>query len=107
MNRKGSYIFTSKKHPERGIMSTILGIISIASMAAAIYMTYMDGGNAKPQFGAVGLLVTIFAFAGIILGVLGKMEKERYYLFPWLGIVLNLLALVMVSMVLYAGAYGI
>ena len=106
-NRRGGYIFTAKKHPEKGIMSTILGVISIVSIVTAVYLAYKNGGSAAPQYGAAVLFCTLFSLAGVVLGVLSRMEKDRYYLFSHLGIGLNLAALCMVSMILYAGAYGI
>lgn len=105
--RKGAYIFTARKHPEKGIMSTILAVISIVSITAAIYLSYKNGGNAAPQYGAVVFLAMLYALAGMTLGVVSRVEKDNYYLFPHLGIGLNLSALLMVSMILYAGAYGI
>lgn len=102
-NRKSSYIFTAKKHPEKGIMSTILGVISMISIIAAVYLSYKNGGNAKPQYGAAVFLVMIFALIGITLGVLSRLEKDNYYLFPHLGIAFNFLALAMISFILYAG----
>lgn len=104
---KGSFIFTTKSHPEKGIMSTILGVISIMSIACAIYLAYSNGGNAQPQYGAAVFLVTLFSLVGLVLGILSRMEKEKYYLFPYLGIGLNVVALAMISMILYAGAYSI
>lgn len=106
-NRKGGYIFTAKKHPERGIMSLILGIISIVSVVIAVYLAYKNNGNALPQYGAAVFLVTIYSIVGMILGVLSRMEKDVYYLCPYLGMGLNVVALSMISMILYAGAYGI
>ena len=94
-NRKSGYIFTSKRHPERGIMSLILGIISIISVVVAIYLAYRNNGNAQPQYGAAIFLVTIYSVVGIILGVVSRMEKEVYYLFPYLGMLLNAVALSM------------
>lgn len=106
-NHKGGYIFTAKKHPEKGIMSTILGVISILSVLAAVYLSYKNSGNAVMQYGAAVFLVTVFSLVGIALGILSVMEKDRYRLFPFLGILFNFLALAMVSIILYAGAYGI
>lgn len=102
-NRKSSYIFTARKHPEKGIMSTILGIISLVSIGAAVYLTYLNNGEAKPQYGAAVFLVTLFALAGLVLGILSRLEKDNYHLFPHLGIVFNFLSLAMVSLILYAG----
>ena len=89
--RKGGYIFTVRKHPEKGIMSTILGVLSILSVGAAIYLTYRNGGNA------------IRDLAGLVLGILSRVEKDNYYLFPHLGIGLNVFCLAAISYILYAG----
>ena len=34
------YIFTNKKHPEKGIMSFILGILSLGTYIMAVYLSY-------------------------------------------------------------------
>ena len=52
------------------------------------------------------MLVMIFAFVGIILGVVSKTDKDKFYLFSYIGIVLNVLVLVVISVILYAGAYA-
>lgn len=102
-SRRGSYMFTARKHPEKGIMSAILGVISMLSIGAAVFLTYYNGGSAKPQYGAAVFLVTLYALVGLALGVASRMEKDNYYLFPYLGIGLNFLSLAMISMILYAG----
>lgn len=101
--KKSGYIFTAKKHPEKGIMSAILGIISLSSIAAAVFLTYQNGGNAKPQYAAALFLVTLFSLVGLILGILSRMEKDKYYLFPHLGIGFNALSLSLISFILYVG----
>ena len=104
--KKRSYIFTNKKHPPKAIMSTILGVISIATIILVVFLTYQADGVAKRQYGTSLLLAMIFSFTGIILGVLSKTEKDMFYLFSYLGILFNLLALAGISGILYAGAYG-
>ncbi len=101
--RKGGYIFTVRKHPEKGSMSTILGVLSILSVGAAIYLTYRNGGNAQPQYAAAVFLVTLFSLVGLVLGILSRVEKDNYYLFPHLGIGLNVFCLAAISYILYAG----
>ncbi|NLL76586.1 MAG: hypothetical protein GX235_05005 [Clostridiales bacterium] len=105
--RKSGYIFTAKKHTEKGIMATILGIISAVSVTAAIYLSYKNKGAAVTQYGAAVFLVTLFSLTGLILGILSRMEKDRYYLFSYLGIGFNTAVLAIISIILYAGAYGI
>lgn len=85
-------------------MSTILGIISIASMGIVVYLTYLQDGQATVGYGVTGLLATLFSLTGLILGIVTVKNKEYYRLFPWLGIVLNLVSLGGISLILYLGS---
>ena len=107
MEKKKGYKFTNKKHPEKGIMSAILGGISLVSMGIAVYQTFLAKGAASTNMGVVGLMVTIFSVTGIVLGYLGKNEYDSFVFFPYLGMMLNVAALACISVILYAGAYGI
>lgn len=105
MRRKKSYIFTKKSHSNKAIFSTILGSISLISQIIVIYLAYLQAESGERGYGAAGLLMTLFAFAGLILGIIAAGEKERYKLFIVLGIVLNILALLGMGIILYAGVY--
>lgn len=107
MGRKNSYIFTNKEHSRKGIMSTILGVISLVTLAYAIVTSYRRAGEIPVQYGAAAMLVMFFAFAGIVLGVVSKTERDKFYLFSYLGIGLNVLVLAVISVILYAGAYAL
>ena len=106
MAKKNSYMFTNREHSQKGIMSAILGVISLATLLYAIVMSYLREGDIPRQYGAAALLVMIFAFVGIALGLLSRTERDKFYLFSYLGIALNVLALVVISVILYAGAYA-
>lgn len=105
MTRK--FIFTNKFYSPKGIMSTILGIVDIAALLYIVYLTYENGGIANARYGSSGLLITVFSFVGLILGILSKTEPDRFYLFSYLGILFNIAALGGISFILYAGAYGL
>lgn len=105
MSRK--FIFTNKDYSPKSIMSTVLGLIDIASLGYIVYLTYRNKGVSLPRYGATGLLITIFSFVGLILGILSKSEPDRFYLFSYLGILFNILALCGISFILFAGAYGL
>lgn len=105
MARRKGYIFTNKKHTEKGIMSTILGVLSIITLGTAIYLSYLNKGAATARYGAAALLAVIFMITGIILGVWSTTEKEKFRLFTVLGIITNVLAFGMLSIILFAGAY--
>lgn len=103
---KKSFMFTSKEHSRKGIMATILGVISLASLVYITWHSYKNAGKVPLQYGAVAFLTMIFAFVGIVLGVLSKSDRDKFYFFSYLGIVLNVLVLVALSVFLYAGAYA-
>ena len=103
---KKSFMFTNKEHTLKGIMATILGMISIASLGYIIVNSYRNDGQVPLQYGAVAFLTMLFAFAGIVLGVLSKSERDKFYFVSYLGIVLNVLVLAALSVILYAGAYA-
>ena len=104
--KKNGYMFTNKEHTLKGIMSSILGVISLATLAYAVFMSYRRVGNIPRQYGAAAMLVMVYAFVGIGLGVVSKTERDKFYLFTYLGIILNMLALALISVILYAGAYA-
>ena len=106
MAKKNSFMFTNKEHPQKGIMATILGVISLATLVYMMLMSYQRAGDIPRQYGAAALLSMLFAFVGIVLGVISKSERDKFYFFSYLGIGLNVLVLAVLSAILYAGAYA-
>lgn len=101
---KKNYIFTNKEHSRKSIMSTILGVLSVGALILAVYLSYVEKGAESMRYGAACFLALIFAFVGVGLGALGRMEKDKFYLFSYIGIGLNLAAMGLASLILYAGA---
>lgn len=86
------------------IMSTVLGVLSTGSMILAAYLSYVEKGAENIRYGTACFLALIFAFVGVALGVAGRMEKDKFYLFSYIGIGMNLAAIGLASLILYAGA---
>ena len=105
MARKKGYIFTNKNHPLNSIMAVILGILSIATLVTAVYLSYQQGGISSDRYGAAALLAVIFMLVGMGLSLYSMTEKDTFKLFPVLGIILNTAAVCILSLILYAGAY--
>lgn len=105
MGRK--FIFTNKNESKKGIMSTVFGLIASVSICMAVYLTFQMHGAAPVKYGVVGLLSMILAIAGLTLGIMAKLEQDRFYFFAWLGIILNGLALLGIAYIIYAGVYGV
>ncbi len=105
MAQKRNYKFTNKRHSQKAVMSTVFGALSLISLAVVIYLAYTNAGEAPVNYGISGVLILIFAIVGLALGVLALQERDKYMLFGRLGCLLNVLSLVGISGVLYAGAY--
>ncbi|MCR5716128.1 MAG: DUF6142 family protein [Lachnospiraceae bacterium] len=101
---RAGYIFTNKSYSKKSIMSTVLGAIALVALLGDVYSAYRHAGEMIASQGAVCLLALIYAFLGLILAVLARMEKDRFYLFAYIGMALNLIDIFMVSAILYAGA---
>ncbi len=84
-------------------MSTVCGTLSIAGLAAVLFRVIKDGGQAAERMGAAGFVSFLFCFAGIALGILALMEKNKFEFCPRLGFALSAVSAVAWSMVLYAG----
>lgn len=86
-------------------MSTVFGALSDVSLIVLVYLSYMRGGQVPVNYGIATILVLLFAIIGCLLGVLAWQEREKFKVFAIIGLVLNAVALLSVSGILYAGSY--
>lgn len=97
------YIYSNKKHTEKGIFSTVLGALSFFFLVFLVIVSYARRGEIGGSFGATAFLCTIFSCVGIILGTMGKSEPDKFYLFSYIGIGWNVFNLFFITFILYAG----
>lgn len=88
MAKKMMYSFEEKKNSVNGIISTIMGIVSVVLMLAMIYTSYYNRGEAGIYAGAFGLSGLLFALFGFVLGIVSFSEKNIKYKYPKIGSVL-------------------
>lgn len=101
--KKKKFVYTNKKHTEKGIFSTILAVISFVTLIILLVMSFYKAGEIDSSYGATAFLCTVYSGVGIILGLIGKNEPDKYYHFAHLGILWNVINLLFVSAILYAG----
>ena len=70
---------------------------------SAVHLTYLNGGTAFMQYGAVVLLAMIYAAAGLALGIRSLTEKDIFRVFPIIGILLNVVTMAASGIILYLG----
>lgn len=91
--KRRHYIFTKRKDSGRAILSTVLGLISLASLGIVLYLSYRKAGDVPLSYGLTGLFAAVFSIAGLVMGGFAIQDKDTFKLFPVLGIALNLLVL--------------
>lgn len=106
MKKKKGYKFTNRKHPIRAIISSVLGFLSLFAYVFSILMAYRGRGDVGPQYGIAGLLALLYAGIGFYLGIASRFEKEKFYFFSYVGIVLNFVALLFAGFTIYLGLRG-
>ena len=103
MAKSGLYKFTSKKQSEKGIMSTILGFMSVVSFFTASSMSFRLKGGIPDRMGSVGFVSMLFAFVGAVLGCMSLREQDVFWLFPRMGTFLCVVALGLWVLVIMIG----
>lgn len=101
--RKPSYMFTNKNHPYKGITSAALGCIDFVCMALVIFFCFKQKGEATARFAAVAMFSFVFSAIGLVMGVMSRMEKDKFYLFPNIGIVTNFFVIAFIIFMLIMG----
>ena len=91
------FMFTDNRHPEKGILSAVLGCISVTTYILAVVFTYKNGGQALMQYAAAAFVAAIFSVVGLVLGIMSRFEKDIFKFFPNVGIILNTLAVLFVT----------
>ena len=105
MKRRKGYIYTNKKHTGFGIMSTVLGVLANITLIVSVYLSYKAKGAVPDRYGAAAFLAVVFMVVGMGLGLWSTIERDKFKLFGVVGIIVNVLAFGVLSLILYAGAY--
>ena len=94
MVKLAGYKFSDKSHSLKGIFSTVFGVISFLMLLALIWVSAKAKGQGSIYIGSIGLTALIVNIIGLVMGLLGFLESDRYKLFARIGSVWNLLILV-------------
>lgn len=103
MKRRKAYKFTIKKISPWSVMSTALGAITMFFMLLAVILTFLNEGVAKIDYGFTSILAILFSGTGLGFAIKTRLEKDMYYIFANLGIVLNGIMLLFMMFVLILG----
>ena len=97
------YKFTNKRHSLRSIMAVNMALIGLVAIAAAVWQGYRNNGVVALEHGAAVCLAVIMSVIGLCMAIAGRLDPNRYRIFPDLGIGLNLLVLACGAVFLFFG----
>ena len=98
----GNYKFTRRKHPIKGVMSSIFGIISVLSLIIAVALSVRDM-QVYARYAFACILAFVMAIAGEVLGIRTVLEPDTYQLFPRIGMVSNGISILFVIFLVILG----
>ncbi len=56
-----------------------------------------------PKLGAAAFFALLISIGGLTMGIISRREKDVFYFFPDLGIVLNVISFMVLSALFYVG----
>lgn len=103
MARKNRMIFTDNRQSKRGIMSVVLGVICLLSLAFGIIASYKLEGEVGVNFGAALFVTLVMSVTGIALGVSARMDSGSFKLLPNIGTAVNAVVIIVLAFLLWIG----
>ena len=81
--------FSDKKHPKHGIISVVLGVLSIIILLTLCIVSGHAKGRAGMEIGALGLATMVLSIIGFVLAVRCNKEEDIYHVTPAVGPVIK------------------
>lgn len=97
------YKFTDKSQSAGGIFSTILAVMSMGLFVTAVWLSYRQKGNGGLFIGLMGIMSMFLSAIGLYSGIKSFQEEEIFFLFSWVGSIMNAAMLVGMVMVFLIG----
>ena len=96
--------FSDKKHPKNGIISVVLGVLSIIILLTLCIVSGHAKGRAGMEIGALGLATMVLSIIGFVLAVRCNKEEDIYHVTPAVGSVLNGIMILLFMVLFIKGA---
>ena len=76
------------------MISSGMGLAALLILGGLFYLSYRQAGQTGAYAGFLGFLGMVCAAAGMVVALKSLREEDKYYLFSYIGCVLNGLLLV-------------
>ena len=107
IKKKKSFMFTTKHQSENGIISCVIGIVSLLAMISCIAYAFAHGGDVPAKLGAVGMFAALGDLIGIIAAIISLRERDIFIWVPRIALIANIVLLLLwTSMVLFGTLFA-
>ncbi len=93
IKKKKSFMFTTKHQSENGIISCVIGIVSLLAMISSIAFSFAHGGDVPRNFGGVGMFAALGDLIGIIAAIISLRERDIFIWVPRIALIANIVLL--------------
>lgn len=87
--RKEMIHFSGRRHTKLGVISAIIGITVTLGFIILSIVSGVMGGQGGELFGILGLLLFALAVFGFVLSYKALKQRDIFYRFPLIGVILN------------------
>lgn len=86
-------MFTTKHQSENGIISCVIGIVSLLAMISSIAFSFAHGGDVPRNFGGVGMFAALGDLIGTIAAIISLRERDIFIWVPRIALIANIVLL--------------
>ncbi|MGN0317456.1 MAG: DUF6142 family protein [Lachnospira sp.] len=79
------YKFSDKSQTLGGVISTVMGLLALASLVYGVYIAFKAEGMAGLKVGSLGLLSLMLSVIGVVIGLLSFREPDKFYTLSKVG----------------------
>lgn len=98
-----SYKFTSRTHSKKGIIASIMALISFVVLGVSIQIAYANKGEGTVYLGSAGLAAMFIALFAMFLAASDLRGEQTFKAFAWIGTILSVLAFGIWGMIYISG----
>lgn len=106
VKKKETIQFSGRRHTRLGILSAVIGIVSVIGFIIVSIISGINGGEGGLIIGIAGILLFALSLLGFIMSYKALKQKDIFYRFPMTGLVVNGIMMI-VYVILYVMGIGV
>jgi len=95
--------FTNKKHSLLGFVSMLIGVLALTFLILSFSIAFKAKGVAGENVGMYGGAALLIGLLGFFLGMFSLKNKDVFYTFSWIGIIVNMAVWVLMFCIFLIG----